>query len=368
MLRPSLRRGGFRHREAGDPGRDPDVRGPAALRGRRKVPGRATSATTRWAAACWAPPRASGPCRWPRCGRTSSAATARATSSWPAAGPDRLRRPGRRPPRRPAATGSGATTPRWSSRPGRNPASSRSPRSRPRSNTSCNWPRGPTPRAADRYAAKLLAIVLGDDSGSRLYWELVDPGLAEQCELNHHEYEGAGIFVTFMSCARKPRRKTSARSPTFYRRAAGRGHHPRRTGTGQEQGPLADGAFQRAAPRAAVFRGQRLDLSPRVSPGGGRTRHHRRPGRGRCGGRVGRLSAGAEHDDHGRSGVKGTRSEPPGLSSEPPGLSRRLGGAASDVVPMGPMGPIGPIRSKENLFPPGNLLSWQRNQMPPSSV
>ena len=72
---------------------------------------------------------------------------------------------------------------------------------------------GPDARAADRYAAKLLAIVLGDDSGSRLYWELVDPGLAEHCELNHHEYEGAGIFVTFMSCARKPRRKTSAPLP-----------------------------------------------------------------------------------------------------------------------------------------------------------
>ncbi len=72
---------------------------------------------------------------------------------------------------------------------------------------------GPDARAMDRYAAKLLALVLGDDSGSRLYWELVDPGLAEHCELSHHEYEGAGIFITFMSCARKRRPKTSARSP-----------------------------------------------------------------------------------------------------------------------------------------------------------
>ncbi len=45
---------------------------------------------------------------------------------------------------------------------------------------------GPDARAADRYAAKLLAVVLGDDSGSRLFWELVEPGLAEHCELNHH--------------------------------------------------------------------------------------------------------------------------------------------------------------------------------------
>src|SRR5262249_31314070 len=38
---------------------------------------------------------------------------------------------------------------------------------------------GPAATDADRYAAKILATVLGDDSGSRLYWELVDPGLAE---------------------------------------------------------------------------------------------------------------------------------------------------------------------------------------------
>ena len=41
---------------------------------------------------------------------------------------------------------------------------------------------GPAAEDHDRYAAKLLATVLGDDSGSRLYWELVDPGLAEARE------------------------------------------------------------------------------------------------------------------------------------------------------------------------------------------
>ena len=41
---------------------------------------------------------------------------------------------------------------------------------------------GPLPTDADRYAAKILATILGDDSGSRLYWALVDPGLAETCQ------------------------------------------------------------------------------------------------------------------------------------------------------------------------------------------
>ncbi|HEY2826890.1 MAG TPA: pitrilysin family protein [Pirellulales bacterium] len=59
---------------------------------------------------------------------------------------------------------------------------------------------GPTAIDADRYAAKILATVLGDDSGSRLYWELVDPGLAENCSMHHHEYLNAGMFLTYMSC------------------------------------------------------------------------------------------------------------------------------------------------------------------------
>lgn len=59
---------------------------------------------------------------------------------------------------------------------------------------------GPTATDPDRYAAKLLATVLGDESGSRLFWEIVDPGLAEQASMSHHEYEGAGVMTTFLSC------------------------------------------------------------------------------------------------------------------------------------------------------------------------
>src|SRR5208282_6365709 len=60
---------------------------------------------------------------------------------------------------------------------------------------------GPAAHDEDRYAAKVLAIVLGDDSGRRLYWELVDPGIAEVAELSHGEYQGAGVFCTQASCA-----------------------------------------------------------------------------------------------------------------------------------------------------------------------
>jgi predicted Zn-dependent peptidase len=59
---------------------------------------------------------------------------------------------------------------------------------------------GPSAEHADRHAAKLMATILGDDSGSRLYWELVDPGLADQVSLSHCEYLGSGLMITYMSC------------------------------------------------------------------------------------------------------------------------------------------------------------------------
>jgi predicted Zn-dependent peptidase len=51
-----------------------------------------------------------------------------------------------------------------------------------------------------RFAAKLLATIFGDDSGSRLYWELVDPGLVETASLGHYEYQGVGMYFTWVSC------------------------------------------------------------------------------------------------------------------------------------------------------------------------
>ena len=52
----------------------------------------------------------------------------------------------------------------------------------------------------DRYAAQLLATVVGDHTGSRLYWELVDPGHAEGADLSYQDYNRAGAYYTFLSC------------------------------------------------------------------------------------------------------------------------------------------------------------------------
>jgi predicted Zn-dependent peptidase len=60
----------------------------------------------------------------------------------------------------------------------------------------------PGPAADDplRHTADTLALALGDDSGSRLYWALVDPGLAESADASFHDYEGTGSFYTSLSC------------------------------------------------------------------------------------------------------------------------------------------------------------------------
>jgi predicted Zn-dependent peptidase len=51
-----------------------------------------------------------------------------------------------------------------------------------------------------RFAAELLSVIVGDDVGSRLYWELVDPGHVEAAELSFSEFEGAGAWMTYLCC------------------------------------------------------------------------------------------------------------------------------------------------------------------------
>jgi predicted Zn-dependent peptidase len=63
---------------------------------------------------------------------------------------------------------------------------------------------GPSASSPLRHTADTLALVVGDDSGSRLYWTLVDPGHADSADTGFHEYQGTGSFYTSFSCA--PRR------------------------------------------------------------------------------------------------------------------------------------------------------------------
>ena len=58
----------------------------------------------------------------------------------------------------------------------------------------------PAPAARDplRLQAELLSVIIGDDSNSRLYWKLVDTGLAESAELGFNEYDGSGTWLTYL--------------------------------------------------------------------------------------------------------------------------------------------------------------------------
>ena len=59
---------------------------------------------------------------------------------------------------------------------------------------------GPPLESPDRYAAHLLSTILGDHTGSRLYWTLIDPGHADGAELSYQDYNQAGAFFSFLSC------------------------------------------------------------------------------------------------------------------------------------------------------------------------
>lgn len=58
----------------------------------------------------------------------------------------------------------------------------------------------PAPSSSDprRFAADVLSIIVGDDSNSRLFWEIVDAGDADAAEINFHEFEGTGAYLTFL--------------------------------------------------------------------------------------------------------------------------------------------------------------------------
>ncbi len=60
---------------------------------------------------------------------------------------------------------------------------------------------GPAADDDDRYASRTLATILGDETGSRFFWEFIDTGLAEYAALGAYEYQGAGVLMTFLCCA-----------------------------------------------------------------------------------------------------------------------------------------------------------------------
>ena len=53
----------------------------------------------------------------------------------------------------------------------------------------------------ERYALALLSVILGDSSGSKLYWKLIDSGLAESAGCDSDQKDNAGCFMAYASTA-----------------------------------------------------------------------------------------------------------------------------------------------------------------------
>jgi predicted Zn-dependent peptidase len=51
-----------------------------------------------------------------------------------------------------------------------------------------------------RFVSALLAIIVGDEVGSRFFWELVDTALAETAAMHFEPMDGVGAFYSYVRC------------------------------------------------------------------------------------------------------------------------------------------------------------------------
>jgi predicted Zn-dependent peptidase len=58
---------------------------------------------------------------------------------------------------------------------------------------------GPDAASDLRYAGAVLSVAVGDETGSRLYWNLVDPGHADSASCSVDASEGSGCTCTFVT-------------------------------------------------------------------------------------------------------------------------------------------------------------------------
>ncbi len=51
-----------------------------------------------------------------------------------------------------------------------------------------------------RFVASLLAVIAGDDVGSRFFWQLVDKAIAETASMQYSPMDGTGAFFSYIRC------------------------------------------------------------------------------------------------------------------------------------------------------------------------
>jgi predicted Zn-dependent peptidase len=52
-----------------------------------------------------------------------------------------------------------------------------------------------------RFAASLLSVIVGDDVGSRFFWELVDKAIVETASFDFAPMDGTGVYCTYVRCS-----------------------------------------------------------------------------------------------------------------------------------------------------------------------
>jgi predicted Zn-dependent peptidase len=61
-----------------------------------------------------------------------------------------------------------------------------------------------------RFAASLLGMIVGDDVGSRFFWEIVDKAIAEAASMDYAPMDGTGAYCTYIRCSSENTSKAMA--------------------------------------------------------------------------------------------------------------------------------------------------------------
>ncbi len=64
-----------------------------------------------------------------------------------------------------------------------------------------DWGTAPIPQGRNYYIAKIIAALIGEESGSRFYWELSDPGLVDTAQFSYTDYSQVAAYTASFACA-----------------------------------------------------------------------------------------------------------------------------------------------------------------------
>ena len=70
----------------------------------------------------------------------------------------------------------------------------------------------------ERFAADVLAGILGDSTGSRLYYALIETGLADEASCQYSCMDGSGALMIFISCGPEDAQKVADIAKAEYRK------------------------------------------------------------------------------------------------------------------------------------------------------